>query len=391
VLRTGNHEPWSTVSKKIILGILSGVLVLAAAATVGTLAYAGDPNKSVTIAVDGKAHAVSTSGGTVAAVLETQGITVGAHDAVAPALSAPVQDGTRIAVSYGRELTLVVDGKQQTYWTTATTVSSALDQIGTRVDAGAKLSTSRSAFISRQGLSVKINTPKTIVLTDGKYPKRQVTTTGLTVGEALAGLHVRLDSNDRVSPHLVAPVTDGTKIVVTRVFTGVRHWTVPVGYGTIVRDDSSLPQGTVKVIRAGQEGSARVTISYRGINGDVTRKHVSSRVVTTAPVAQIEVHGTQVAVAAPPATTSTSSSSSSGSIWDAIAACESGGNWSINTGNGYYGGLQFSYSTWLAYGGGAYAQTANLASREQQIAIAERVQAAQGWGAWPVCSAQAGV
>jgi len=79
------------------------------------------------------------------------------------------------------------------------------------------------------------------------------------------------------------------------------------------------------------------------------------------------------------------------SVWDKVAQCESGGNWNTNTGNGYYGGLQFSYSTWLAYGGGAYAQTANLASREQQIAIAERVQAAQGWGAWPTCSARAGV
>ena len=381
------------MSKKITFGILTGVL--AVAASVGALAYAGTPSKSVTIAVDGKAQSVSTSEDTVAAVLASRGIKLGPHDAVAPALSSSVHDGTRIAVSYGRELTLVVDGSKKTYWTTATTVSTALDQIGTRVDPGAAISTSRSAFISRQGLAVKINTPKTIVLTDGKYAKHQVTTTGLTVGDALAGLHVRLDDNDRVSPHLIAPVTDGTKIVVTRVFTGTRHWTVPIGYGTIVQNDSSLPQGTVKVTRAGQDGSARVTISYRGINGLVVRKHVSSRVVTKAAVAQIEVHGTHVDAptptptpTAPPAASNYSSGSS---IWDAIARCESGGNWAINTGNGYYGGLQFSSGTWLGYGGGAYAPTANLASREQQIAIAERVQNAQGWGAWPVCSAQAGV
>lgn len=79
------------------------------------------------------------------------------------------------------------------------------------------------------------------------------------------------------------------------------------------------------------------------------------------------------------------------SVWDRIAACESGGNWAINTGNGYYGGLQFSSSTWLGYGGGAYAPRADLASRDQQIAIAEKVQASQGWGAWPVCSVRAGV
>ncbi|MGW7253432.1 transglycosylase family protein [Streptomyces sp. NPDC054834] len=77
-------------------------------------------------------------------------------------------------------------------------------------------------------------------------------------------------------------------------------------------------------------------------------------------------------------------------VWDRIAQCESGGNWHISTGNGYYGGLQFSASTWRAYGGTAYAPTADQASREQQIAVATKVQSAQGWGAWPVCSARAG-
>ena len=75
------------------------------------------------------------------------------------------------------------------------------------------------------------------------------------------------------------------------------------------------------------------------------------------------------------------------SVWDKVAQCESGGNWNTNTGNGYYGGLQFSAGTWRAYGGSGSAANA---SREQQIAVAERVLAAQGWGAWPVCSRNAG-
>jgi multidrug efflux pump subunit AcrA (membrane-fusion protein) len=75
----------------------------------------------------------------------------------------------------------------------------------------------------------------------------------------------------------------------------------------------------------------------------------------------------------------------SGHDWDAVAMCESGGNWSINTGNGYYGGLQFSSSTWLGFGGGAYAPRADLATKAQQIAIAEEVLAVQGPGAWPTC------
>ena len=77
--------------------------------------------------------------------------------------------------------------------------------------------------------------------------------------------------------------------------------------------------------------------------------------------------------------------------WDTVANCESSGNWAINTGNGYHGGLQFNAGTWAAYGGTAYAPTADLATREQQIEIAKKTQAAQGWGAWPACTAKMGL
>ncbi|BAU95199.1 resuscitation-promoting factor RpfA [Corynebacterium suranareeae] len=79
------------------------------------------------------------------------------------------------------------------------------------------------------------------------------------------------------------------------------------------------------------------------------------------------------------------------SDWDRLAQCESGGNWAINTGNGYHGGLQFSASTWAAYGGQEFAPYAYQATREQQIAVAERTLAGQGWGAWPACSASLGL
>ncbi|WP_028476157.1 resuscitation-promoting factor Rpf1 domain-containing protein [Nocardia sp. CNY236] len=79
------------------------------------------------------------------------------------------------------------------------------------------------------------------------------------------------------------------------------------------------------------------------------------------------------------------------SDWDRLAQCEAGGNWAINTGNGYQGGLQFSPSTWNAHGGQEFAAAANQATREQQIVVAEKVLASQGWGAWPSCSAQLGL
>jgi LysM repeat protein len=88
-----------------------------------------------------------------------------------------------------------------------------------------------------------------------------------------------------------------------------------------------------------------------------------------------------------PVSTAASSGESSGGNWAAIAACESGGNWSSDTGNGFYGGLQFTQQTWDAYGGGKYAASANEASESAQIAVAQNVLAGQGIGAWPVCGA----
>ena len=104
-----------------------------------------------------------------------------------------------------------------------------------------------------------------------------------------------------------------------------------------------------------------------------------------APVAAVSVSQAAAPAAAPVSTAAPASSG--GANWSAIAACESGGNWSANTGNGFYGGLQFTEQTWLGYGGGQYASSANQASAGQQIAVAQRVLAGQGIGAWPVCGA----
>jgi resuscitation-promoting factor RpfA len=86
-----------------------------------------------------------------------------------------------------------------------------------------------------------------------------------------------------------------------------------------------------------------------------------------------------------------SADAASSSTWDRLAQCESSGNWAINSGNGFSGGLQFTPGTWRAFGGGAYASSAHQASRGQQIAVAEKVLAGQGWGAWPSCSRKLGL
>lgn len=107
----------------------------------------------------------------------------------------------------------------------------------------------------------------------------------------------------------------------------------------------------------------------------------SKRIIALAASTAVAV-GSSIALAAP---------AQAASVWDAVAQCESGGNWSINTGNGFYGGLQFTTSTWRAFGGTAYAPNAHQATKAQQIAVAQRTLAVQGPGAWPVCSKKAGL
>ncbi|AKK05273.1 transglycosylase-like protein [Corynebacterium mustelae] len=110
---------------------------------------------------------------------------------------------------------------------------------------------------------------------------------------------------------------------------------------------------------------------------------------TVSPLAKFAA--STVAVGTATAIFSPTASAAPDSDWDRLAQCESGGNWAINTGNGYHGGLQFSPSTWRGYGGQEFAPYAYQATREQQIAVAERVLAGQGWGAWPACSRKLGL
>jgi resuscitation-promoting factor RpfB len=143
----------------------------------------------------------------------------------------------------------------------------------------------------------------------------------------------------------------------------------------IEKKDSSMKAGVTKVVRHGKPGVRNVTLLFVFENGRLASKHVTQQHVLKKPRAKVVRVGTKVP----------------DGPWDRLAQCESGGNWHINTGNGYYGGLQFSSGTWLAYGGGKFASRADLASRDEQIAIAEKVLKNQGWGAWPACSARLGL
>lgn len=123
---------------------------------------------------------------------------------------------------------------------------------------------------------------------------------------------------------------------------------------------------------------------YRGRHRAPSRFDGTGRVIARTALAGA-VAGVPLVVAVPAA------NAAPDSAWDRLAECESGGRWDIDTGNGYYGGVQFSPSTWRAFGGGEFARNAHQASREQQIVVAERTLAVQGWNAWPSCSRTTGV
>ncbi len=367
--------------------IIAANLAVVLALVGGTVAYAS-MSKTVTLSIDGKETEVRTFGDDVDDVLESQGIDLAERDVVLPAPSESIDDGARIAVRYARPLELTVDGDQSKYWVTATSVGDALSQVGQRFS-GAELSASRSSYIGRDGLELTVSTPKkvAVISADGK---ERVTTTALTVSEVLAELKLEADKNDELKPLADRELSDGMRIVLTTIDQRVRSLTETVDYETQVRYSDDMYKGQEKTVRTGEDGRQRVKVRQVLANGEVRSTKVLDRTMVVEPVSAVIVQGTATRPEPEPEPEPepTTNYASGGTVWDQLAQCESGGNWAINTGNGFYGGLQFTLSTWQGYGGTGMPHEA---SREAQIAVAERVQAGQGWGAWPACSAELGL
>jgi len=363
--------------------LLGGLVAAIVIALIGTAAAYATLSRTVTVSVDGKQSQVRTFGDNVGEVLASKGIEPGSHDSVVPGVDAPVTDGSRIAVRLGRPLALSIDGEKRTVWTTATKVSSALEQVGVRFG-GAALSVSRSASIDRSGMALALTTPKKVALkvADKKVEKHNVPAT--TVGDLLSEVDAGVDRNDIVRPSRSAELTDGTRVVVTKI--GTRTKRVPretIPASVTEQKDDSMMEGDSKTVHEGSDGVRDVTYKLRFRNGKVVKRTIVKQKVLDQPVASIVKIGTKTEPETPSA-----NYASGGTVWDQIAQCESGGNWAANTGNGYYGGLQFNPGTWSSYGGSGMPHEN---SREQQIAVAERVAAAEGgYGAWPHCGAQFG-
>jgi uncharacterized protein YabE (DUF348 family) len=355
-------------NKRITIALAGASLAALAVTAVGYQSM----TTPITLVVDGHTQSLRTFDDTVGGVLKSQGITVGAHDAVVPSLNSQVVSGGEISVAYGRELTINLNGRTAKYWTTSHNVATALDALGINID-GAELSASRSASIDRQGMALQIATRRAFhVVVAGK--KHNVKIAALDSRDVLKALHVKVAAQDIVTPAAGKLLTAGQTITFTKVTSGTVHVAKEaVPFSVVRHNNATMTAGTVKIDKHGVNGSRNVTYKVVRHNGHVYTKTVITQHMLTRSVAQVEEVGTK------PAPVDVSGDTA----WDRIAQCESGGNWHINTGNGYYGGLQFSQGTWDSYGGQQFAARADLASRTQQITVANRVKAAQGgYGAW---------
>ena len=363
-------------SKTVLVVLVTAVALALVGTTMGYAAL----KKEVTLSLDGQTRTVSSMGGTVGDVLESEDIHVSDKDIVLPGLDTKIEDGTRIAVRFARPLELEVDGQARTYWVTSTDVDSALSEIGRRF-VGADLSASRGAEIDRGGMSLTVVTPKslTIKIGTGERTKREVA--GLTVRDVLDKLKVDYDKNDLVKPGLSTKVDEGDKITLTKVRVVTKRVKgESIDFDTVEREDSSMFEGDTETVRSGREGKRDVVYRLEFRNGKLFATKVVTADVLRKPVDAIVRVGTKQ---------NAPNFASGNTVWDQLAQCESGGNWAINTGNGYYGGLQFNLGTWQSYGGTGYPHEN---SRETQIAIATKVRDANGgYGAWPGCAAELGL
>jgi len=367
---------------------LSGIAL--AAVVSGSIAWASADNssKAVNLQVDGVSQKIHTSASNVGGALSSAGFTVGTHDVVAPAVDAKVHNGSEIILKRGRLLHLTVDGARRDIWVTTPTVAEALSQLG--YSTADFISVSRDKRLPLAPTNIELRSPKRVTVVHD-HKRQSVTTTDATARELFNTLGIKINHGDRLSVWSGSALREGERIVLQRVLRKVVTQRVSIDFGTTKQQDSSMYSDQSKVVRAGREGTAAVTYAVVYIDGKLAGKVRTARKIISAPVTKVVAVGTKsrpVAASPPSSGGQSPPANTSGLNWDAVAQCESGGNWHINTGNGFYGGLQFDYSTWLSNGGGAYAQRADLASREQQIAVANTLYAARGSAPWPVCGSR---
>lgn len=336
--------------------------------------------KDVTLNVDGQVRHVSTMALSVDSVLQAQGFSPSEADKVAPALDAPLNNGETVVMHREKTVTLDLDGKREVVTTHASSLPDLLAEKNLTDASTQDTNFERTGAIPASGAVIDLALPKPVQLTDG-VNAFTTTVAADTVGEVLTATGKPLADQDKVEPAADTAVTPGMKITVTRIRTLESTVNEDVAAPEVTQQDPTLVRDRKVVLKKGKPGEARVTYSITTVNGKETKRQKLDSETLVQPVAATVRIGTKPGAPYVPA----------GSVWDRLAQCESTGNWAINSGNGFFGGIQFDQNTWDRWGGQEFAPRADLASREEQIAIASKTLAAQGWGAWPACSSSLGL
>ncbi|MDV3129025.1 transglycosylase family protein [Mycobacterium sp. 21AC1] len=366
------HESRSPLLRAIV-GALLVTLIVAGG-------YAVSAQKTVTLTVDGAPMTVTTMKSRVIDIVEENGFDVDDRDDLFPAGEQTVGPSDSIILRRSRPLEVSLDGQgSKQVWTTASTVDEALAQL--KMTDKAPAAASRGSRVPLAGMALPVVSPKTVHLNDGGV----VSTVHLAapnVAGLLSAAGAPLQQDDTVVPAASTPVTEGMQVEVTRTRIEKVTERLPLEPGNQRIEDVTMNMSRKVVENPGVPGTQDVTFAVAKVNGKVTgRLPVANVVITPAQDGVLRV-GAKPGTEVPPVT--------NGGTWDSLAQCEAGGNWAINTGNGFYGGVQFDQNTWERQGGLRYASRADLATREEQIAIATVTQARQGWGAWPTCSGRIG-
>ena len=354
---------------------LVGALLLALTFVGG---YAVALHKTVTLSVDGLPMTVSTMKSRVIDVVRENGFAVGEHDNLYPGANQLVRQSDTIVLRRGRPLQVSIDGQpSKQVWTTALTVDEALKQLS--MSDAAPAAASRASRLPLAGMALPVVSAKHVHINDGGVASDQ-RLAAPTVGLLLAAAGAPLQQDDKVVPPASTPVIEGMQIVVTRIRVHNVAARMPLPASLRRIQDPTMNISRHVVEDPGTLGTQDVTFAVSTVNGVETGRRLVAHNVVTPARPFVQRVGAKPGTQVPPVKNS--------AAWDALASCESSGNWAVNTGNGFYGGVQFNQNTWERHGGLRYAPRADLATREEQIAIAEVTRARQGWGAWPVCSAR---
>ncbi|PUB22275.1 uncharacterized protein YabE (DUF348 family) [Promicromonospora sp. AC04] len=384
--------------------LLAGAAAIAVAGAGGITAYAS-AHKTITLDVDGKVTTVETFQGDVADLLADHGVEVTDRDSVTPGTDGTLRDGGMVVVRYGHQVTIQADGERRTTWVAALDADQALATLSGR-SGDVALVPSRSG--GRVTLPMRLDADGPVNLVVGGETQR-VADGAANLDELLAANDVTVDADDRVTVERGQPVSPGAPsvtVVVKQVQTSVERTFTRLSFDTTrAEDPDRFEDLDPYVATEGAVGKRVTSWDVTRVDGRIVDREKRATAIERRPVDEVIMYGTKARPepepapepepepAAPeqaeePEPAPETGSVVTGGVWASLAECESGGDPTTNTGNGYYGLYQFSQPTWEAMGGSGLPSDASAA---EQTMRAQALQQQSGWGQWPGCAAALGL